>query len=604
MPDSTLTTPTESSPPQIPQRPLLTRGRATLALVLLSLLAAVLIGQYVSPRWTVQHLPLDVQQDESGQPYIEARGERQSLDEVTPWPESPLHPENLAAELEQSDAPSVTEQVVVREETVAGEPTQTYYRVTAMRHLGLYSLLPAAVAIVLCLLTREPLTSLAGAIVVGALMLRQYDLTDAVLVERLATTNAAGILILYLWLLGGLLGIWSRTGAAQAFANMMTRHFVRGPKTARLSAWLLGVLFFQGGTMSTVLVGTAVKPIADKENVSHEELSYIIDSTASPIASVLAFNAWPAYVAGFIFVPGVAFLATESDRLAFFFSSVPLSFYGIFAVLGTLLLCMDKAPFLGKRFRAAIHRARTTGQLDAPDAAPLSSKELEKPRVPEGYRPHVMDFFIPLLALIGIAIGTFLYGGSPQVRWAFGAAVVIAGIMAMMRGMTLFDVMDGFGDGLKGVVYASVILMLAITIGAVSQETGGGIYLVELLGDRIPPILLPLAMLVLSVIIAFSTGTSFGTYAVAFPLVMPLAWAVASSPGVENPRLFMMVCFATVLNGAVYGDQCSPISDTTILSSMTSGADLMDHVRTQIVPATAAAGLAAILWTATVALFT
>ncbi|MEX0742009.1 MAG: Na+/H+ antiporter NhaC family protein [Phycisphaeraceae bacterium] len=581
------------------KRSLASRGGVTLAIVVVSLVAALLVGNLSEPTWTTQAVPLDVQKDEAGEAFIEVDDEREYLDGAVAWEQSPLHPDRLAAETAEGAEPAQSEQVVVRQEQVGGETVERYYRLTAMRHLGLWSLLPAAVAIVLCLMTREPLTSLAGAIVVGALMLGQYDLTG-VLVERLGTPSAAGILVLYLWLLGGLLGIWSRTGAAQAFAEMMTAKFVRGPRTAKLSAWLLGVLFFQGGTMSTVLVGTSVKPISDKERISHEELSYIVDSTASPIASVLAFNAWPAYVAGFLFVPGVAFLATDADRLAFFFASVPLSFYGIFAVLGTFLLCMDKAPILGSQFRRAIKRARETGELDADDAAPLSSKELETPKVPEGYRPNVADFFVPLVALIGIAIGTFMVMGSPQVLWAFGSAVVIAGVMALARGMSLANVMDGFGEGLKGVVYASVILMLAITIGMVSEQTGGGIYLVDLLGERIPPVMLPLALLGLSVIIAFSTGTSFGTYAVAFPLVMPLAWAVATSAELANPELFMMVCFATVLNGAVYGDQCSPISDTTILSSMTSGADLMDHVKTQIIPATAAVTLAAILWTAMV----
>ena len=134
------------------------------------------------------------------------------------------------------------------------------------------------------------------------------------------------------------MGIWCRTGAAEAFAEFMTKKFVRGPISAKLVSWSLGVIFFQGGTISTVLVGTTVKPISDKQKISHEELSYIVDSTASPIASLLAFNAWPGYIQSFIFVSGVSWLATESDRIAFFFISIPLCFYAMFAVLGTFLL--------------------------------------------------------------------------------------------------------------------------------------------------------------------------------------------------------------------------------------------------------------------------
>ena len=145
--------------------------------------------------------------------------------------------------------------------------------------------------------------------------------------------------------------------------------------------------------------------------------------------------------------------------------------------------------------------------------------------------------------------------------------------------------------------------MLAVTIGTISKEIGGGLYLVSLLSSELPFWLLPVILQFMSMLIAFSTGTSWGTFAIAFPLAMPLAWAIAQAHGIYNPELFMMVCFATVLNGSVYGDQCSPISDTTVLSSMTTGCDMMDHVKSQIVPATYAAGLAGILWTLTVVIF-
>ena len=243
-------------------------------------------------------------------------------------------------------------------------------------------------------------------------------------------------------------------------------------------------------------------------------------------------------------------------------------------------------------------RARTTGELDAPDAKPLSSKELRASHVPPGYKPHVLEFLLPLGTLIGIAIGTFVVYGSPQVRWAFGAAVLLAFAMALLRGMKLLQLMEGFADGLKGVVLGSVILLLAINVGAVSKETGGATYLVELLGDMLPYFLLPVMLQLLTMVIAFSTGTSFGTYAVAFPLAMPLAWAIANAQGLDHPMFFMTICFAAVMDGSVYGDQCSPISDTTVLSSMCCGCDLMDHVKTQMPQASVAALLAAICWTA------
>ena len=559
----------------------------------LALAVSWLAGLYVAPTWTVEQITLDARVDDAGQLHYRLGGEAVPFDPV-PIAESQLYAAQAAGTL---TTPAVTEEFVHAVETRAGQQHSVYSQLVAKFHFGYLSLLPALVAVMLCWLTREPVTALLGGIASGALLLGKYDLTGEVLIPSVATTGSASVLVLYLWLLGGLMGVWSRTGAAQAFAEFVTVRFVRGPRSAKLVAWLLGVTFFQGGTVSTVLVGTTVRPIADQERVSHEELAYIVDSTASPIASQLAFNAWPGYVQAFIFVSGVSFLATEADRIAFFFQSVPFCFYAIFAVLGTFLLSVEKPLFLGRQLGAAMARARATGELDAPEAAPLAAKELQGSNVPDGYRPSVVEFFLPLGTLIATAVGTFVAFGSPNVHWAFGGALLLAAGMALAKGMSLKDLMSGFHEGIKGVLIGSVILLLAITIGGISRETGGGIFLVEQLGDAIPYFLLPVLLQLMTMVIAFSTGTSWGTYAVAFPLAMPLAWAVASGQGLAHPELFMTLCFAAVMDGSVYGDQCSPISDTTVLSSVCTGCDLMDHVKTQIPQASIAAGLAALCWT-------
>ena len=568
-------------------------GYRKFLLFVLALAGSWIAGLTVPPTWMVERVALDALADDSGQLYYQVQGESVPFDHV-PMAQAQLDPERVAGSTVE---PPIREEYVSVEETVDGETRTVYYRLNAVFHFGWLSLLPAVVAVLLCWVTREPITALLGGVVSGAFLLGRYDLTGEVLIPSFATTNSASILVLYLWLLGGLMGVWSRTGAAQAFAEFVTARFVRGPRSAKLVAWLLGVVFFQGGTVSTVLVGTTVKPIADQERVSHEELAYVVDSTASPIASQLAFNAWPGYVQAFIFVSGVSFLATESDRIAFFFQSVPFCFYAIFAVLGTFLLSIEKPLFLGRQLKEAMARSRETGALDAPDAAPLAAKELQGSNVPEGYKPHILEFFLPLGTLIALAVGTFIAFGSPNVHWAFGAALLLAAGMALAKGMSLKDLITGFQDGIKGVLIGSVILLLAITIGAISRETGGGHFLVEQLGHSIPYFLLPVLLQLLTIVIAFSTGTSWGTYAVAFPLAMPLAWAVATGQGLAHPELFMTLCFAAVMDGSVYGDQCSPISDTTVLSSVCTGCDLMDHVKTQIPQASIAAGLAAICWT-------
>jgi len=568
--------------------------RPAVLVLLTGLGAGLWVSANVDRHWVEQKVTYNVYENEAGRLVYVERGREKPVLDVVPYAESPLR---QAALDELEGQPPLDEQWVVETVPTDDGREKRYSLLEPTYHFGPWSLLPAAIAIALCLLTREALTALFAGVVTGAFMLGQFDITNAVLLPSLASESAAAILLLYLWLVGGLMGIWSRTGAAQAFAEFMTTHFVKGPRSAKLVSWLMGVIFFQGGTISVVLVGTIVKPVADKERVSHEELAYIVDSTASPIASVLAFNAWPTYVQAFLFIPGVAFLATEEERVRFFFQSVPFSFYGILAVVGTLLLSLGITRFAGPGIRAARKRARETGALDAPGAIPMSAKELHASHVPAGYRPRVAEFFVPLALLIAIAVGTFIVMGTPRVNWAFGAALLLSVLVALFKGMHLGQVIEGIGDGLKGVVLASVILMLAVTIGGISQEIGAGTYLVQQLGERIPYWALPVALQLMTMIIAFSTGTSWGTYAIAFPLAMPLAWTVGQVQGVANPEVYLSICFATVLNGSVYGDQCSPISDTTILSAMTTGCDLMDHVKTQIVPASYAAGVAALLWT-------
>ena len=562
----------------------------------ISLVISFYVGKNIHPTWFIERVALDVQKDENGVSYFLYKDKKKYLNVLIEKENSILSSPEMQMDHAPDWRPLVEEEYV---HEIGDEGAESFYWLKAKKHWRYWSLLPALVAIILCWLVKEPLFALISGIVSGALVLGRYDILEQVLVPQLMTKSAAGVLLLYLWLLGGLMGIWSKTGAAQAFAEYMTKKFVRGPRSAKFVAWCMGVMFFQGGTVSTVLVGTAVKPIADREKVSHEELSFVVDSTASPIASQLAFNAWPGYVQAFIFVAGVPWLKTESDRITFFFKSVPFCFYAIFAVLLTLLVSLEKMQFLwGKGLRNAMKRARETGELDAPTAHPLSAKALQISRVPKHYKAHVLEFFLPLCLLIVTAIGSFIIYGTPMVRWAFGVSLFSAFVMALWKGMALRDLMEGVADGLKGVVTGSVILLLAMTIGNVSKEVGGGVYLVELLGQGLPFWILPVILQLLTILIAFSTGTSWGTYAVAFPLAMPLAWSLAQHNGLSHPQLYMTICFAAVMDGSVYGDQCSPISDTTVLSSMCTGCDLMDHVKTQIPPASFAALVAGALWTA------
>jgi Na+/H+ antiporter NhaC len=458
-------------------------------------------------------------------------------------------------------------------------------------HLGYWSLLPAVSTLVLVFLTRQVIPALFLGVAVGGLVTGQLNIIQAFLIPAIGSASYATILLVYLWALGGLIGLWTRTGGARAFAEWAGRGIVRGPRSARFFAWLVGIVFHQGGTISTILAGTTVRPVTDEHRISKEELTYLVDSTASPIASVIPFNAWPLYVGGLVLGTTPLF-GTEAESVAFFFRSIPFNFYGIFAVLSTLLFAVGWLPWVGGKMRRAIHRARTTGELNAPGARLIASRELTHLQVPSGYRTGVSDFLVPMGTLLGVAILPYFFTGQVRIAEAFGLAVLVAFAWAIGKGMPLPTALDGFIDGCKGVTVGALILGLAVTLGQVSKALGTAEFIVEATAGAIRPMLLPAILTAICMAVAFSIGSSWGTYAVVFPIAMPLAYALNPDP------TYVSLCFGAVLGGAVFGDQCSPISDTTILTALACGGDVMDHVTTQIPLAMAAATLGALVSTA------
>jgi Na+/H+ antiporter NhaC len=468
-------------------------------------------------------------------------------------------------------------------------------------HYGIWSVLPPLVAIVLAFWMREVVSALFIGVALGGVISGKLNIVQEFLIPAIGTEDFAIILLVYLWSLGGLIGLWTRTGGAVKFAEWAGEKLVRGPRTAKFFAWLMGLVFHQGGTVSTVLTGATTRPVNDEQDVAHEELAYVVDSTASPAATLIPFNVWPIYIGGLV-AGTIPLFETAEDGIGFFFSALPLNFYAIFAVLLTLLFAWEKLPggLLGKKMQSARDRARSTGRLDRAGASPMTADELTELDVPDGYRPGLVDFFGPLGVLLGVAIipyvvTYFILGQTEEPLLPIAGAfvmTVLAGIgIALAKGMALQDAIDGFIDGCKGVTIGAIILALAVTLKEVAEAVGTAAYVTASVGDVIAPVALPALLLALCLLIAFSTGTSWGTYAVVFPVAMPLAWEVLTEP------FFIMICFSAVVGGAVMGDQCSPISDTTILSSLATGCDLMDHIYTQLPLAVLAGGLAAALYT-------
>ena len=221
-------------------------------------------------------------------------------------------------------------------------------------HYGFLSLVPALATLAICFATRNVILALFLGIVLGGLITTDYNIIQAFLIPSVGSERYAQILLVYLWALGGLLGMWNRNGGAWHFAQWISQKFVRSRRSALFFAWLMGIIFHQGGTISTVLTGTTVRPVADREKVAHEELAYVVDSTASPVATIIPFNVWPVYVAGLIAIPSMShFIPDQDAAIGMFLRAIPFNFYGLLAVLFTLLFALGKLPFVGRAMRAA-----------------------------------------------------------------------------------------------------------------------------------------------------------------------------------------------------------------------------------------------------------
>lgn len=476
-------------------------------------------------------------------------------------------------------------------------------------HFGYLALVPAALSIILAFSTRQVLPSLFLGVVAGGIVYAfgsgvpvwdaaafpwvKANVIQSFILPGLGSRNYAVILFVYLWCLGGLVGLWGRTGGAHVFARGVSR-LVRGPRSAKFATWLLALIFHQGGITSTLLAGTTSRPILDAHPVAKEEAAYLIDTSATGAATLIPFNVWPLYIGGIV-AGTIPFFVTNGNpdiakATAFFFQALPFNFYAILGLGFGLLMAVGWMPLFGP-MRKARQRVLATGEKTRPGSKPLAPPELTKDHVHPGYNGGWSDFAVPLAFLLVLAVGPFLVmmslGKAPTayVMEAFLAALLSGIVIARLKGMPLRDALDGVMHGAKGVTLAAVILGLAVSLKAVSDALGTGAYVASLLGG-VHAGALPAILMLAAMVVAFSTGTSFGTFAVIFPVAMPLADAIL--PG--NPT-YLAMCFGAVVGGSIFGDQASPVSDTTVLASVTAGCDLMDHVTTQIPYAILAAAL-------------
>ncbi len=305
---------------------------------------------------------------------------------------------------------------------------------------------------------------------------------------------------------------------------------------------------------------------------------------------LVPITGWAAYLSGL--AVGIGCIATDEDAASLFLHAIPFNFYALLAVAMVGLIGSGILKDFGPMAKAE-KRAMEEGKVLRDGAVPLIGKELTEMKAYEGIRPRVfLNFLLPVLMIVTIALGTYITLGSAKTMEAFLFVIIFMSISMILQGIPFREVMDTLTDCIKGAVPAVTLLALAYSINALSKSMGTANYIVSLSEDFLTPALLPAIIFLISAIMAFATGSSWGTFAICMPIALPLAFTFTG--GTLSPLIH--ACFAAVAGGGVFGDHCSPLSDTTVLSSTGSAADHIDHVQTQLPYALCCGTLAVILY--------
>lgn len=487
---------------------------------------------------------------------------------------------------------------------------------------GWLSLLPPLVAIIFALVFREVVISLLAGIWLGALFLNDWNpLTalwrsaDEYLVEAITDPGHAMILIFSL-LLGGMVGIISRNGGTYGVVDAITRHAV-GPIRGQLAAYVMGLVIFFDDYSNSLIVGSTMRPITDRLRISREKLAYIVDSTSAPVASIALISSWIGFEVGLI-GDAVGTLGLDYEPYVLFVRSIPYRFYPILALVFVFMVIVTDRDY-GPMLKAEL-RARREGKVMRDGARPASDFDAEilnpkedQPR--RWYNAIVPIGVVALVTLLGLYFTgreAVLEAGEAELSlrnifanadsyrslvWAALSACAVALVMTIsQRILSLEETMAAWLAGIKAMLLACVILSLAWALGAVTLDVHTPAYVVDLLTGNLDPRFLPVLVFIACAFISFAAGTSWGTMAIMMPIVVPLSVALAAEAGMGPEATYTILIggISSVLAGSVWGDHCSPISDTTILSSMASSCDHIDHVRTQI-PYAVAVGVVGML---------
>ena len=486
---------------------------------------------------------------------------------------------------------------------------------------GVLTILPPLVAIVLAFATKNVIVSLVLGVMSGGFLLNLngmnvfsalfssfLDLVDRA-IAALADPWNAGI-ILQVLAIGGVINLVAKMGGAKAIAEALAKK-AKNARSAHLITWASGLLVFFDDYANSLIIGPMMRPVTDKMKISRERLAFVIDATAAPVAGLAIISTWIGLEVGLI-GDGFNAIGVEANAFSVFLNTIPFRFYNIlilgFIVLTSIIL-KDFGPMREAELRARRGETKLASSKEIDEK--ISSEHSDLEPLP-GVKLNIWNAIIPIGILIVGSLFAFYYSGyqtilsgddatlielvknSPlsfvSIREAFSnadasvalfQAALFAGIVALCMGVNkkIFTVSQGLEmwvDGMKTLVITCVILICAWSLSSVIKELGTAKFLVTLLSGSVPAFLLPSIIFVLGGIISFATGTSFGTIGILMPLTIPLAHSI-------NPEMsYIVVSISAVLTGSIFGDHCSPISDTTILSSMGAGCNHIDHVRTQM----------------------
>lgn len=447
---------------------------------------------------------------------------------------------------------------------------------------GILSLLPIILAIGLAIAFKNVVLALFVSVFAGVLILVGGSPILAVTTMikdyffmQLQDSYNAGVLVLLVFI-GGFIALMEKSGGAIAFANKVSR-VINNRFKVQLAAWLGGILIFFSDLGTPLIVGPVFEPLFDKLRVSREKLAWILDSTASPVAVLVPFIGWGVYIMGLIQKEYQALNILESDWTAFV-KSIPFNIYSILAVLMVPIVAFTGFEF--SSMAKAEKRTQETGEKYFKGAKPMRATDSEG--IVES-KPILIG--LPLVVLLVTMFGILIPLGFPfqkvpgdAFRTALStgylfAAIVLMIMMVMYKVKTFDETFSIYTKGMSRMTNIAIILILAWSLSAVSKELKTSEYIIKVTEGNMPAFLLPGVVFLIGAVLSFATGSSWGAYAIMMPLVIPMAVAI-SSP--------LYACIGAVLAGGMFGDHCSPISDTTILASSGAGCDHVDHVKTQL----------------------